>query len=76
MQLHLCAHRDNGRPAGGGGVYLFCDAVDQYFAELNTRGARIGSHPQDYAYGMRDFWVQDPDGNRLSFASTVGPQAA
>lgn len=76
VQLHLCARSENGRVVGAGGVYLFCDAVDAYFVDLEARGALIGSRPRDYAYGMRDFWVKDPDGNQLSFGCTVCPQAA
>lgn len=68
--LHLSAHTNpnTGEP-GTGSVYLFCDEVDGYFAEITGRGADTDGEPKDYDYGMRDFIVRDPDGNQLSFGA-------
>jgi uncharacterized glyoxalase superfamily protein PhnB len=41
--------------------------VDFLFQELKSRGARILNEPKDYPYGMRDFDVNDLDGNQLCF---------
>jgi uncharacterized glyoxalase superfamily protein PhnB len=41
--------------------------VDALHRELKSRGAKIVNEPRDYPYGMRDFDVQDPDGNSLCF---------
>ncbi|OAF02946.1 hypothetical protein AYJ54_25420 [Bradyrhizobium centrolobii] len=41
--------------------------VDQLYAELSRRGARLIKQPQDRDYGMRDFDVVDVDGNQLTF---------
>jgi catechol 2,3-dioxygenase-like lactoylglutathione lyase family enzyme len=65
--LHLAGHNAHNRPVGGGSVYVFCDEVDAYHAELKRKGARLKSEPKDYPYGMRDFAVADPDGNLLGF---------
>ena len=66
--LHLCGHTIHQRPIGGGTVYIFCaEPVDAYYAELVSRGAKLIAPPKDYAYGMRDFIVADPDGNHLAF---------
>ncbi len=65
--LHLSGHNPHRRPAGGGNVYVFCDEVDGYFAELKRKGARLKSEPKDYPYGMRDFVAVDLDGNHLGF---------
>lgn len=47
-------------------AYIQLSGVDAYFSEL--RGRNLGvSEPQDRPYGMRDFEVVDPDGNRLAF---------
>lgn len=46
---------------------MLVDDVDTLHDELGARGARIVKPPQDYAYGMRDFDVDDLDGNRLTF---------
>lgn len=66
--LHLCRHSIHQRPVGGGTAYIFCaEPVDAYHAELGSRGAKLIAPPRDYAYGMRDFMVADPDGNHLAF---------
>lgn len=69
--LHLCAHRTWKRPIGGASVSIFCDEVDQYCAEIRTRGASILLDPTDEPYGMRDFIVSDPDGNLLTFGCSL-----
>jgi uncharacterized glyoxalase superfamily protein PhnB len=75
--LHLAkAGDDNTRPAGGGTVYLICDAVDEYYDAIVNRGAEPRSKPCDAGYGMRDFVVPDPDGNQLSFGCEVAPAKA
>lgn len=66
--LQLCGHTIHQRPVGGGTAYFFCaEPVDAYYAELVSRGAKMIAPPKDYAYGMRDFIVVDPDGNHLAF---------
>ena len=65
--FHLCAHGVHKRPVGGGTVYVFCDEVDGYYAEIKKMGAIVTSEPRDYDYGMRDFMALDPDGNHLAF---------
>ncbi|MEM7627448.1 MAG: VOC family protein [Planctomycetota bacterium] len=68
--LHLSHHSNpnTGEP-GTGAVYIFCDEVDGYFADIAGRGAATDGEPRDYDYGMRDFIVRDPDGNQLSFGA-------
>lgn len=65
--IHLCAHGEHRRPIGGGTIYVFCDEVDGYYAEIKKKGAIVKSEPRDYEYGMRDFMALDPDGNHLAF---------
>jgi catechol 2,3-dioxygenase-like lactoylglutathione lyase family enzyme len=66
VQIHLSGpHSTNKRQMGQGGVYIFCDDVDAYHAEIVSRGAKPQAPPNDYEYGMRDFAVTDPDGNLL-----------
>lgn len=52
---------------GNGAIAIFVQDVDALHGELLARGAKVLKPPQDYAYGMRDFDVADPDGNRLTF---------
>ncbi|MEX0655070.1 MAG: VOC family protein [Phycisphaeraceae bacterium] len=68
--LHLSAHSNPniGEP-GTGAVYIFCDEVDRYFADISERGAATDGEPKNYDYGMRDFIVRDPDGNQLTFGA-------
>jgi catechol 2,3-dioxygenase-like lactoylglutathione lyase family enzyme len=66
--LHLSqAGNPNSKPPGSGSVYIFCDEVDAYHAEIVAKGAAPQHPPKDYEYGMRDFVVADPDGNLIAF---------
>lgn len=69
-RIHLSQQGNpNTSEPGTGVVYIFCDEVDNYFAEIVSRGANVAESPKNYEYGMRDFVVRDPDGNRLSFGA-------
>jgi len=71
-RLHLSqqGNPNSGQP-GSGAVYIFCDEVDAWFADITGRGARVDAEPRDYPYGLRDFIARDPDGNQLTFAAPV-----
>jgi uncharacterized glyoxalase superfamily protein PhnB len=62
------------RLAGQGGLCIFVRDVDQLYAEVSARGARLLNRPEDRDYGMRDFDVVDADGNQLTFG--MGTDAA
>ena len=47
-------------------AYVELSGVDAYFAELKGRSVPA-SEPGDRPYGMRDFEVIDPSGNRIAF---------
>ncbi len=56
-------------PAGRCGTamaYVQLSGIDAYFSELQDRQVELGDIG-DRAYGMRDFEVVDPSGNRLAF---------
>src|SRR5450432_3479847 len=55
--------QDTKRAIGQGGIYIFCDEVDQYFTDIRLKGALIEISIDDRPYGMRDFAITDPDGN-------------
>jgi uncharacterized glyoxalase superfamily protein PhnB len=59
---------------GHGAICIFVQDVDQLYAELSGRGARLLNRPEDHDYGMRDFDVVDADGNQLIFG--MGTDAA
>lgn len=47
-------------------AYIQVTGVDAYHSELSARGVGL-SDLGDREYGMRDFEVVDPEGNRLAF---------
>lgn len=67
VALHLLAAHRTQRVPGNGGICVFVSDVDAVHTELAARGAKALKPPQNYAYGMRDFDVIDPDGNQLTF---------
>lgn len=68
VQIHLVGPGvPNGRMIGHGSIYIFCDDVDTYHAEITEKGAVSQDPPKDYEYGMRDFIINDPDGNLIGF---------
>ena len=69
VALHLLSSSRTSRLAGNGAIYVFVRDVDAVYAELAARGARIVKPPQNYDYGMRDFDLNDLDGNQLTFGT-------
>jgi uncharacterized glyoxalase superfamily protein PhnB len=72
--IFLQAARETKRQPGHGAIYIFVRDVDVLYAELKAHGARIQKEPKDYAYGMRDFDVEDLDGNHLCFGMDAKSQ--
>lgn len=60
-----------GAPPGPSVVYCHMTDVDAYFAACQARGAIVAMELGDRPWGMRDFRVLDPSGNRLGFASRL-----
>jgi len=46
---------------------VFVTGVDALYEELRSRGAITLEEPAERPYGMRDFNVNDLDGNELCF---------
>jgi uncharacterized glyoxalase superfamily protein PhnB len=67
--LHLSS--GNPKSPGSGHVYFFCDKVDDYFHLIKQSGASIRRPIEDSPYGMRDFEVEDLDGNILVFGCNL-----
>jgi catechol 2,3-dioxygenase-like lactoylglutathione lyase family enzyme len=51
-------------------AYVQMHGVDTYHAELRGRGVNV-SEVDDRPYGMRDFEVVDPCGNRIAFGQPL-----
>jgi len=78
ISIHLAEQSEDGdseyaKPIGGSTIYVFCDEVDSYYAEIRSKGAEVKYPPKNWPYGMRDFRVADPDGNHLSFGCDLEP---
>ena len=52
-------------------LMIFTDNVDAYHAACAARRAPIVTPPVDEPWGLREFSVLDPCGNRLRFAENV-----
>ncbi len=52
-----------------GEVFVIVNDVDAYYEKVKAAGAEMIFEIGDRPYGMRDFMVADPDGNRLSFGA-------
>ena len=74
VALHLLASSRTKRLPGHGAICVFVRDVDQIYAEVSARGARLLNQPEDRDYGMRDFDVVDADGNQVTFG--MGTDAA
>jgi uncharacterized glyoxalase superfamily protein PhnB len=72
VTIHFQAARKTQRRSGHGAVNVFVTEVDALHDELKSRGATILQPPGNRPYGMRDFDVDDPDGNRLTFGMGIG----
>lgn len=74
-ELYLSAHRGDG--VQGAATYLIVPDVDEVYAELLERGLvppdddDVHRAPTDQTWGMREFYVRDPDRNCLRFASKL-----
>ena len=73
MVLMFVPAEDHGIGSGeklGIGVYLYMEIdgdIDEYYAELKSRGVNIVADIQDEPYGVRDFSIKDIDGYQLTF---------
>ncbi len=59
------------QPGVGVLIYVAVPDVDQYHAGLVKKGLQGLSNPQTQFYGIREFALQDPDGFRFLFYTTV-----
>ena len=68
VRLLLIARTE--RHTGIGSCSLYVNAVDALHAELVEKGAKVQGEPVSHPWGLREFQVLDPEGNRISFAQT------
>ncbi len=53
-----------------GSMYIYIRDADALYAELKAKGARVEGEPVSHPWGLRDFEIQDLDGNRIRFGQT------
>ena len=69
VQLHIYPQRD-GKVAGQGSAYFFVMGVDAVY-ETCKAGAKIIHPIKNQEYCLRDFLMEDPEGNRVGIAQRV-----
>lgn len=52
-------------------LHVMVTGLDDLHAEIAGRGVAIEVPPTDFDYGLREFSLRDPDGNRITFAEEV-----
>jgi catechol 2,3-dioxygenase-like lactoylglutathione lyase family enzyme len=69
VQLHLYPARDGFNP-GQSSAYIFVQGVDAIYAKASELAKIV--HPiADQSYGLRDFLMEDPEGNRVGIAQRL-----
>jgi catechol 2,3-dioxygenase-like lactoylglutathione lyase family enzyme len=76
VSMHLSEWHEHDPTRGGAVVYLYVSDADAVYAEWARAGlpGRLG-HPEDRAYGLREFGYVDPDGTLHRVGSPLGPSA-
>ena len=64
----LIARTEQHKGIGSFGTYV--SDVDALYEELKAKGAKILGPPVSHPWGLRDFRIIDPEGNRITFAQT------
>lgn len=54
-------------------VGIGVDDVDSVFADLEARGVAVAEPPADQPWGVRNFYVTDPDGYVVEFEQAKTP---
>jgi uncharacterized glyoxalase superfamily protein PhnB len=70
LVLHLHAAEGSLPPTRGSILHVTVDDVDAYYAEVQSRGLKA-EPPESMPWGMRHFYVSDPDGQNWSFCHPV-----
>ncbi len=61
FSLHLCTDK----PGSGHSLYFESDRLDDWVAELKTRGIAFDSEPEDQRWLWREANLKDPSGNHI-----------
>ncbi|RYU90081.1 VOC family protein [Mucilaginibacter terrigena] len=71
--IHLSGPKNQGmhKAPGSAHVCIDCDEIDTYYDSIVKKGAIINIPIDDRVYGMRDFAVNDEDGNTIVFGMAI-----
>lgn len=71
--IHLSGPKNQGtkKAPGSAHVCFDCDDVNAYYDDIVKNGALIDAPIADRVYGVRDFSVNDGDGNTLVFGMAI-----
>ncbi|MCB9895091.1 MAG: hypothetical protein H6839_11625 [Planctomycetes bacterium] len=72
MMLYMFPERD-GKVGGNNSAYFFVEGVDEIFERIKDRVTVV--HPiADHEYGLRDFLMQDREGDNVGIAQRIVTQ--
>ncbi|MFD2874279.1 VOC family protein [Mucilaginibacter ximonensis] len=71
--IHLSGPNNEGqkKPPGGAHFCIDLNEIDDYYQLLQRKGTNITVAMADRIYGIRDFAVDDPDGNTIVFGMAI-----
>ena len=73
VEIGLCAPVLGGQP-GKNNCYIKLNGIDLYYAEIQAKGVPVRHPLRVEEYGMKEFMIEDPDGNTVNFGEVVGLQ--
>lgn len=69
VMLHVYPERD-GMVGGNNSAYFFVEGVDAIYEQVRERATIV--HPiSDQEYGLRDFLMEDPEGNKIGISQRL-----
>jgi len=69
-EIHLNAYQPQGR-AGRCSCHVLADPIDALFAEYEAVGIVFEQELNVQEWGLKDFVLRDPDGNRLEIGGLI-----
>lgn len=69
VMLHLYPERD-GKVGGHNSAYFFITGVDAFYESVKDK-VNVAHPISDQEYGLRDFLMQDPEGNNIGVAEPL-----
>src|SRR6218665_147969 len=69
-KVRLLLTQGNEKNIGTGQCYMYIHNADDLYRELISRNANVNGEPVNQPWGLRDFFVKDPDGNTIGLGQT------